>query len=573
MLNEAFLDSTAFLTSKISLLQEGLEQPIVSDLSNEEINPDVFSHQNLDWLTRQASDNSMNLSVANEIVAPESRATADILTGQESGKANLPSDIPLEVTAQEFLDFYSGRTISEGITVKIQDGTAGKFQGDFIVNLQGEIEFGENVSIDVSGLFKLDGESLEEESPPGSQLEFGENNVMSAATIEWGVNSNFQVKMNSSITAQHGNLIIEAGSQIQLEENISLQALEGSIKLDAIEDGGVQIKKVESAISVPNISARKDITFMAGGDIQILEGNIIHAGGNLTLMGTSEEGDIEVAPPNSALFPHSLEAGGDIHMETNGDIQIQEGNTLKAGNDLTLIAKSEGDVQIQQIDFLPLAPRLEAGEDIVIKAEGDINIQRGDSVGAFPFPDFKAGNDIFMQGLGEVEIEPGNWLKAERTIHLETDGVEVQVQPRANVTLEAGLDIFLFAPEENAGIKVGENSTLKARRNIILISGLNDQGEGDTQIKENSTLIAGNRIAIKSGLSGQTEVKENSRLIAKDSITIESGERGKTVVKGDGTLLNAIVVTVKTGLNGECVIEPDVEILAAARNICEKAFI
>jgi hypothetical protein len=299
----------------------------------------------------------------------------------------------------------------------------------------------------------------------------------------------------------------------------------------------------------------------------------IHAGGNLTLMGTSEEGDIEVAPPNSALFPHSLEAGGDIHMETNGDIQIQEGNTLKAGNDLTLIAKSEGDVQIQQIDFLPLAPRLEAGEDIVIKAEGDINIQRGDSVGAFPFPDFKAGNDIFMQGLGEVEIEPGNWLKAERTIHLETDGVEVQVQPRANVTLEAGLDIFLFAPEENAGIKVGENSTLKARRNIILISGLNDQGEGDTQIKENSTLIAGNRIAIKSGLSGQTEVKENSRLIAKDSITIESGERGKTVVKGDGTLLNAIVVTVKTGLNGECVIEPDVEILAAARNICEKAFI
>jgi hypothetical protein len=45
------------------------------------------------------------------------------------------------------------------------------------------------------------------------------------------------------------------------------------------------------------------------------------------------------------------------------------------------------------------------------------------------------------------------------------------------------------------------------------------------------------------------------------------------VVKGDGTLLNAIVVTVKTGLNGECVIEPDVEILAAARNICEKAFI
>jgi hypothetical protein len=573
MLNEAFLDSTAFLTSKISLLQEGLEQPIVSDLSNEEINPDVFSHQNLDWLTRQASDNSMNLSVANEIVAPESRATADILTGQESGKANLPSDIPLEVTAQEFLDFYSGRTISEGITVKIQDGTAGKFQGDFIVNLQGEIEFGENVSIDVSGLFKLDGESLEEESPPGSQLEFGENNVMSAATIEWGVNSNFQVKMNSSITAQHGNLIIEAGSQIQLEENISLQALEGSIKLDAIEDGGVQIKKVESAILVPNISARKDITFMAGGDIQILEGNIIHAGGNLTLMGTSEEGDIEVAPPNSALFPHSLEAGGDIHMETNGDIQIQEGNTLKAGNDLTLIAKSEGDVQIQQIDFLPLAPRLEAGEDIVIKAEGDINIQRGDSVGAFPFPDFKAGNDIFMQGLGEVEIEPGNWLKAERTIHLETDGVEVQVQPRANVTLEAGLDIFLFAPEENAGIKVGENSTLKARRNIILISGLNDQGEGDTQIKENSTLIAGNRIAIKSGLSGQTEVKENSRLIAKDSITIESGERGKTVVKGDGTLLNAIVVTVKTGLNGECVIEPDVEILAAARNICEKAFI
>jgi hypothetical protein len=277
MLNEAFLDSTAFLTSKISLLQEGLEQPIVSDLSNEEINPDVFSHQNLDWLTRQASDNSMNLSVANEIVAPESRATADILTGQESGKANLPSDIPLEVTAQEFLDFYSGRTISEGITVKIQDGTAGKFQGDFIVNLQGEIEFGENVSIDVSGLFKLDGESLEEESPPGSQLEFGENNVMSAATIEWGVNSNFQVKMNSSITAQHGNLIIEAGSQIQLEENISLQALEGSIKLDAIEDGGVQIKKVESAILVPNISARKDITFMAGGDIQILEGNIIHA--------------------------------------------------------------------------------------------------------------------------------------------------------------------------------------------------------------------------------------------------------------------------------------------------------
>jgi hypothetical protein len=504
----------------------------------------------------------------------------------------LTGAVVLELTAQEFLDTYSGATISEGLTVKIKDDSAGSFVGDFIVNLEGEIEFGENVSIDISGLFKLDGNSLEQElldgvSVPGSQLEFGENDVITAGTIAWGVNNNFQLKMNSSITAESGDLSIEVGNQIQLEENLSLHALAGSIHLITNDDGDIQIKKVESELSFPNISAGKNIMIHSSGDIQILDGNIFQAGGNIELLGTSDEGDIEIAQADPTLFFPSITAGGRIHMETNGDVQIMEGNTLYAGLDIQLKAKSEGDVQIQQVDVPIALPRLEARRNIIVEAEGDINIQRGDAIGTLPYPDLKAGNDILMKGMGEVEIEPGNWLWAGCTIHLETDGVEVQVQPRDYVTLEAGLDIFLFAPEENAGIKVGEYATLKAGRNITLTSGWHDQGEGDTQIKEYATLIAGSNITIESGWHGQTEVKENNTITAGNTITIASGDNGatvvkennlltagdritiksgaesETVVKGDGTTLTAPDIIITTGTDGEWVIEPDVIILTA----------
>jgi hypothetical protein len=476
------------------------------------------------------------------------------------------SDIPIfvDVTAQEFLNTYAGKTISEGLTVKIEDGTTGTFVGDFIVNLEGAIEFADNISLNLSGLFKLDGESS-----PGSQLLLSEGNTITARAIDWEVGGNLQVKMNNTLTANQGNLIIKSGSQIQLEENISLQALAGSITLDAVADGDVQIKQAESIFAFPNIRAGDDITIAAGGDIQIMEGNTFQAGDDLTFIGTSEEGDIEILQQDPASFPpdiqYSIEAGGDIFMETNGDIQIHNNTTLYAGEDLTLNAKSEGDVQILTLEQTLSTPRIEAGMTIMVKAEGDINIQRGDSIGQLGVPDIKAGNDIFMEGFGEIELEPGNWLWANRTIHLETKGVEVQVQPRADVKLEAGLDIILLALEENAGIKVGEDGTLTAGRDIFLQAGQKDQGEGDIEVKENSVLTASTgSMTIASGLNGVTTVKENSSLTAGDEITITSGESGETVVKGDGTTLTADVITVITGLEGESVVEPDVIINAAS---------
>jgi hypothetical protein len=260
---------------------------------------------------------------------------------------------------------------------------------------------------------------------------------------------------------------------------------------------------------------------------------------------------------------------------------------LYAGGNLKLKAKSEGDVQVLRADPALTTARLAAGQDVLFEAEGDINFQRGDMVGALPFPDINAGNDIHLTAHGEVEIEPGNWLKADHTIHLETLGVEVQVQPRAYVTLDAGVDIILLGLEENAGITVGEYATLRAQRDIVLQSGHNDQGEGDTRVKEHGALSAGGRMIIESGLHGATEVKERTTLHAGSSIMIESGAKGATVVKGsavvtptatlgriaafeDGTSLTSEIVTIKTGRGGECVIHPDVLIHAMAQALCPK---
>jgi hypothetical protein len=550
----------------------------------------------------------------------------------------------VEVTAQEFLDSFDEGFIPEGVTVKVTDDTQGSFAGDFNVDVYGELQFGGGISIDVGGLFQID------ESYAGSHLQFSDNvsfsagqlqwwlnddlqleerTAITAGSIEWLVNGNvqvktgspilavdamtlqaeglvqledsaqitagsmdwfsnggIQVKMDSALATTEGNLALKSTGAVQLEEDSWLQAA-GSLNIETRVDGSVQIKKVESEVlAAPNLKAGGDITIKSIGDIQIGDGNILEAGGSLWLEGTSDEGDIEIGPPpETADF--SLKAGKDLYMETNGDIQIQEGNILYAGHDLTLIANSEGDVQIQQVDTPLATPRVEAGHDIYIAAEGDINIQRGDAIGAQPYPDLKAGHDLVMQGMGEVEVEPGNWLYAGHTLHLETDGVEVQVQPRAEVILEAGQNIELVAPEENAGVKVGENSTLRAGQDIIITSGWHDQGEGDTQVKEGSTLNAGANIWIESGLSGSTEVKEDSTLMAANSITIQAGDHGQTVVKGnnylratnsitiasgdegetvvtgDGTQLVAADVTIKTGLEGDVVIEPDAVIVSS----------
>jgi hypothetical protein len=496
-------------------------------------------------------------------------------------------DIPPEVTAQEFLDIFDNGTIPEGITVKITDGTQGSFVGDFNVIVAGQLEFGENISLDVSGLFELDGTSSDPEAPSGSQLGLGENTRIQAGSLEWLIDGNLQVKMNNTITTTQGDLVIKAGNQIQLEEDIFLHAAD-DLELVSRDDGEIQIKKVESIENpnLPNISAGGDILIHSSGDIQIQEGNLFQAGGKIELMGTSDEGDIEIGSPLDPTSPMPvLSAGGSITMETNGDIQIQSGNRLYAGRDIRLTAKSEGDVQVQQIDQPLAGPRFEAGGDVIFEAEGDINFQRGDAVEPLSTPDIQASDDIIMTAIGEVEVEPGNWLLAGDTIQLQTIGVEVQVQPRDNTTLEAGSDILLLALEENAGITVGGNDTLIAGRNITLISGQKDQGEGDTRVKENSTLVAGGSLTIESGRSGQTEVKENSvlsggditvasgdegetvvkennSLAAEDLITITSGVKGETVVDGSGTTLSAQAVTLTTGNDGQLDIDSDVVIRA-----------
>ena len=138
----------------------------------------------------------------------------------------------------------------------------------------------------------------------------------------------------------------------------------------------------------------------------------------------------------------------------------------------------------------------------------------------------------YSEGWFDNSISAINWVQADHTIHLETDGVEVQVQPRADVSplkQEKTLSYWVQSPEEDAGAKVGENATLKAGRNITLNSGLKDEGEGDTEVKEETTLIAGDNITIASGLSGVTKIKEESILTAGGDIIIESGDAGETI--------------------------------------------
>jgi hypothetical protein len=76
-------------------------------------------------------------------------------------------------------------------------------------------------------------------------------------------------------------------SAIQFGQNTTLQAPHGAIELDASDDGDVQIQIVETALPLSNIRAGSDIIFKADGDIQILDRNVLHAGGSLTLIGTS----------------------------------------------------------------------------------------------------------------------------------------------------------------------------------------------------------------------------------------------------------------------------------------------
>ena len=462
------------------------------------------------------------------------------------------------LTAQEFLDTYCGKTIPDGLGVQIMSDTSGTASGDCIITIKGSVQAGTNVSLRVEGEFKLDGRDGQDGWFPGTQIQIGSNASITAGAVHWLVSDG-----------------------IQLEESFSMHA-SGDITLDT--DADVQIKKVEDAqlALLPNIAAGGSVTVQTDGNLQIGDGNRIDAGEDISLIGKGEFSDIQIGQAAPLAYP-SMRAGRNLKIITriDGDVQLFENNTLYAAEQLTLEANGEGDLQLLAADPALPIPRVQA-RNIFMKGGGDINIQsdrdtasldanRGGPGCSITNPDILAtsgtayGGILRMEGYGEVELEPGIWA-CGKTIRLETKGVEVQVQPRAYVTLEAAEDILLYAFEENAGVKVGEYAVLRAGNDVFMSSGVKEQGEGDTEVKENSIVSAGRNIHILSAQNGSTMVKEDVSVAAGNSITIESELSGQTVVKHNN--LSAYAVNIGTGIDGQCDIHIGAVIDATVKDLC-----
>jgi hypothetical protein len=457
----------------------------------------------------------------------------------------------------------------------------------------------------------------------GADIQLEENLELKASKgaikIQSGGDGSIQIKVvDKLLTAPNisagTDIIILTAGDIQIQDGNRLEARTGSIEFRGTgEFSDFQIGKAETNLPFPSLKASKNISLKTNGDIQVQDGNWLEAVSGMIELTAHDGSDIQIQTVSPPLPVPNIRAGTDIILIADGDIQVFDGNSIAAGGMLKLQANDAGDIQfLKEIAVPPVSlhtdsrldpaaaaanmmeraphlqqhvlpfPRIDVGS-LSFEAEGDINFQKDFS--DFPkdhppstdqdgkiqcnqtFYDIKVREKLFMRADGEVEIEPGNWLCANM-IELWTSGVEVQVQPRADVTLEAETDIWLKGPEENAGITVGEYANLRANNNITLQSGEKDQGEGDTRVKENATLTAGNSIFIQSGVNGQSEVKEQNMLTAGNKIIIESAFSGQTIVKGAGTTLLSNIVVITTGQEGECIVQSDVLIQATIQDIC-----
>ena len=292
-----------------------------------------------------------------------------------------------------------------------------------------------------------------------------------------------------------------------------------------VEAGSLDIQRRVQAGNIVYLEANGDVTVGAnitvtsspGGEAGITSenGDIVDAGGKVTApsLALSADGDIGVDSSGSAS-PLSLgvsdlaaDAGGDINLENDRDLTVEDSLRLKSGTVDGVTAG--GDINLATDGELTVTTNLEADGDICLDVD-ELDLRAGiESTG---------GNDIAVRSVGDILLGNG----ADRTL----------VSNGGTISLEAGGNIVN---------RNGDNLDLDADDGLVVLTGGRFVG---SSVAGSALQISASQLAAASSMNGDVAVEAigPSDLEIVEATTLKGGVV-VTGVEAD----NNVSITVENG--------------------------